>query len=96
MNVPARGNTIALEPPASRPPVSNEPSSAVAVCVAGSAFVQVTESPTFTVMDGGWNWKLLIVTDALAASTAPAVATEIAMAAIAHATRRVARAATVR
>lgn len=55
--------------PCDRVPVSKAPG-AVAVCGAASRFVQVTESPTFTVTAAGWKRKPSIATAADAASDA--------------------------
>lgn len=55
--------------PCARMPVSKAPA-AVAVCCAASRFVQVTDSPTFTVTVAGWKRKPSIATAAGAASDA--------------------------
>ncbi len=65
-------------------------SGAVAVCCAGSRFVHVTESPTFTVTAAGAKRKPSMATAAEAPSTAPDITRAHASAAAAMAKRRIA------
>ena len=69
-NVPARVMTIVRLWPCESTPVSKTPA-AVAVCCEKSRFVQVTDSPTFTVTACGTNAELWIETAAGAACVAP-------------------------
>ncbi|HET8569973.1 MAG TPA: 16S rRNA (guanine(527)-N(7))-methyltransferase RsmG [Candidatus Limnocylindria bacterium] len=79
--VPAAPNTTCLLCPIARFPVLNAFVSLVAVCVAASVFVHVTVSPTLTVTVCGRNCAFEIVTEAGAASAAPALASSSATAA---------------
>ena len=61
-NVPAVVNVNGKDAPFERDPESKVSSSAVAVCVAPSAFTHVTVVPTGTVMDAGMKRKLWMST----------------------------------
>ena len=61
-NDPAVENVAVPVPLAPIVPVSNDPSSAVAVCAVASEFVHVTVSPTVTVTSGGANANPAIAT----------------------------------
>lgn len=78
--------TMARLSPCESDPVSNTPG-AVAVCWAASRFVQVTESPRFTVTAAGTKRKVSMLTAADAASDPPDSATTLASAAAATAMR---------
>jgi hypothetical protein len=56
VNVPAFANVTSFDSPALIAPVSNELSSAVAVCGCAPVFWNETLSPTFTVMSAGSNF----------------------------------------
>ncbi len=74
--MPAESNVTAADEPGAICPVSNEPSSAVAVCATLPSFVQVTVPPTATVSFTGWNENPTISTDPSAATAAPASAAQ--------------------
>ena len=59
-NVPAVANVWLNVAPDVTLPLSNDPSSAVTVCVALPVFVQVTLEPTLIVIDDGENPKSMI------------------------------------